>query len=84
MRNLFVKILPLMIGLLLNQVQACKSSKPRGWYKKVYQNQKKDRQDALLKAKEENKTKTEEHSQSLKEKREQDPSGLSIEEKEKS
>ena len=52
------KILPLMIGLWLNQIRAYKSSKPQGWYIKVYQNQEKDRQDASVKAKDENKTKT--------------------------
>ena len=81
-RNLLFQILPLMIGLLLNQVQACKSSKPRGWYIKVYQNQEKNRQDALLKEKEEIKTKTKERSQSLIEEHEQNLTRLSIEEEE--
>ena len=29
------RIIPIVIGLLLSQVQACKSTHPRGWYVKV-------------------------------------------------
>ena len=37
---------------------------PCGWYIKIYQNQEKDRQEELPRAKEENKSKTEQLSQS--------------------
>ena len=70
-----------MIGLLLNQVQAIKSLS-LGVSILKFTKIKKDRQDALLKAKEENKTKTEEGSQSLKGEHKQDLSRLSIKEEE--
>ena len=60
MRNLLIKILPITIGLLLNQVQGCKSSYPWVWYTKV-----KNRDSALSKEKEEIKAKEKEHSQTL-------------------
>ena len=31
-----LKIIPILIGLLLCQVQACKSLKKKGWYVKIY------------------------------------------------
>ena len=33
--DLKLKIVPIVIGLLLNQVQACKSTNQKGWYVKV-------------------------------------------------
>ena len=73
MRNLLIKILLMMIGLLLNQVQACKSSNPLLWYTKV-----KNREAALSKEKEEIKAKAKERSQTLIEEREQNLTRLSI------
>ena len=35
MKNLLIKILPMTIGLVFNQVQGYKSSHPRVWYTKV-------------------------------------------------
>ena len=35
MKILIFKVLPIVIGLLLSQVQACKSTHPRGCYLKV-------------------------------------------------
>ncbi len=31
-----LKIIPILIGLLLCQVQACKSSNKKGWYVNIY------------------------------------------------
>ena len=35
MKGLLIKTVPIRIGLLLNQLQACKSTNPQGWYLKV-------------------------------------------------
>ena len=35
MKSRLISILPIIIRLLLNQLQACQSSNPRGWYLKV-------------------------------------------------
>ena len=78
MRKLFVKILPIIIGLLLSQVQACKSTHPQGWYLKV------KKAEAKALAKEEAiKAKEKECSQKLLEENEQNPKSLVIQEEEK-
>ena len=78
MKSLLIKILPIIIGLLLNQIQACKSTNPQGWYLKV----KKAEADALAR-KEAIKAKELERAQKLLEEREQNPTLLVIQEEEK-
>ena len=78
MKSLLIKILPIIIGLLLNQIQACKSTNPRGWYLKV----KKAEADALAKEKA-IKAKELEHAQKLLKERKQNPTSLVIQEEEK-
>ena len=50
------KIIPILIGLLLCQVQACKSSKKKGWYVKInkveYEEKIKELEEAKAKEKE--------------------------------
>ena len=73
MKILIFKILPIVIGLLLSQVQACKSTHPRGWYLKV------KRAEAEAKAKEEAaRAKEKELSHKLLEEKEQNPVSLII------
>ena len=51
-----LKIIPILIGLLLCQVQACKSSKKKGWYVKIskayYEEKVKELDEAKAKEKE--------------------------------
>ena len=78
MKILIFKVLPIVIGLLLGQVQACKSTHPQGWYLKV------KKAEAEAKAKEEAiKAKEKERSQKLLEEKEQNPISLVIQEEEK-
>ncbi len=78
MKSLLTKSLPIIIGLLLNQIQACKSTNPRGWYLKV----KKAEAEALEK-KLANQAKELEHAQKLLEEKEQNPKSLVIQEEKK-
>ena len=73
------KIIPILIGLLLYQVQACKSSKKKGWYVKVD----KAEYEEKLKELEEAKAKEKELSQKLLEEKEQNPISTVIQEEEK-
>ena len=73
------KIVPIVIGLLLSQVQACKSTHPRGWYVKV----KKAEYEAKVKELEAAKAKEKESSHKLLEEREQNPVPSVVEEEEK-
>ena len=63
------KIVQIVIGLLLVQVQACKSTNPRGWYVKV----KKAEYEAKVKELEAARAKEKELSCKLLEEREQNP-----------
>ena len=63
------KIIPIVMGLLLSQVQACKSTNPRGWYVKV----KKAEYEAKVKELEAARAKEKELSHKLLEEREQNP-----------
>ena len=78
MKSLLIKILPIIIGLLLNQIQACKSTNTRGWYLKV----KKSEFEALAK-KQASHAKELERAQKLLEEREQNPTSTVIQEEEK-
>ena len=73
------KIVPIVIGLLLSQVQACKSTNPRGWYIKV----KKAEYEAKVKELEAARAKKKELSCKLLEEKEQNPVSLIIQEEEK-
>ena len=73
------KIIPIVIGLLLSQVQACKSTNPRGWYVKV----KKAEYEAKVKELEAARAKEKELSHKLLEEREQNPVSPIIQEEEK-
>ena len=73
------KIIPILIGLLLCQVQACKSSKKKGWYVKIN----KAEYEEKIKELEEAKAKEKELSQKLLEEREQNPISPVIQEEEK-
>ena len=73
------KIIPILIGLLLCQVQACKSSKKKGWYVKIN----KVEYEEKIKELEEAKAKEKELSQKLLEEREQNPISPVIQEEEK-
>ena len=75
MKSLLIKILPIIIGLLLNQIQACKSTNPWGWYLKV----KKDEFKALAK-KQASQAKELECAQKLLEERKQKPISIVIQE----
>ena len=77
MRSRLISTLLIIIGLLLNQLQACKSSNPRGWYLKV----KKSEYEAL-KQKQESQAKELKQAQKLLKEREQNPTSV-IEEEEK-
>ena len=77
MKSLLIKTLPIIIGLLLNQLQACKSTNPRGWYLKV-----KKSEFEALKQKQASQAKELEQAQKLLEEREQNPTSV-IEEEEK-
>ena len=73
------KVVPIVIGLLLSQVQACKSSNQKGWYVKV----KKAEYKAKVKELEAAKSKENELSHKLLEEREQNPISPIIQEEEK-
>ena len=73
------KIILILIGLLLCQVQACKSSKKKGWYVKIN----KAEYEEKIKELEEAKAKEKELSQKLLEEREQNPISPVIQEEEK-
>ena len=73
------KIVPIVIGLLLSQVQACKSTNPRGWYVKV----KKAEYEAKVKELEAARAKEKELSHKLLEERKQNPVSPIIQEEEK-
>ena len=73
------RIIPIVIGLLLSQVQACKSSNQKGWYVKV----KKAEYEAKVKELEAAKAKEKELSHKLLEEREQNPISPIIQEEEK-
>ena len=73
------KVVPIVIGLLLSHVQACKSTHPKGWYVKV----KKAEYEAKVKELEAAKAKEKELSCKLLEEREQNPVPSIIEEEEK-
>ena len=73
------RIIPIVIGLLLIQVQACKSSNQKGWYVKV----KKAEYKAKVKELEAAKAKEKELSRKLLEEREQNPISQVIQEEEK-
>ena len=73
------KIIPIVIGLLLRQVQACKSTNPRGWYVKV----KKAEYEAKVKELEAARAKEKELSRKLLEEKEQNPVSSIIQEEEK-
>ena len=77
MKSLLIKTLPIIIGLLLSRIQACKSTNPRGWYLKV----KKSEYEAL-KQEQESQAKELKQAQKLLEEREQNPASV-IEEEEK-
>ena len=78
MKILIFKILPIVIGLLLSQVQACKSTHPQGWYIQV------KKAEFEAKAKEEAaRAKEKELSCKLLEEKEQNPVSLIIQEEEK-
>ena len=77
MKSILIKILPLILGLLLNQIQACKSTNPQGWYLKV----KKAEAEASAK-KQASQAKELEQAQKLLEEREQNPTSV-IQEEEK-
>ena len=77
MKSLLIRTLPIIIGLLLNQLQACKSSNPCGWYLNV-----KKSEYEVLKQKQECQAKELEQAQKLLEEREQNPTSV-IEEEEK-
>ena len=72
------KVVPIVIRLLISQVQACKSTHPQGWYLKV------KRAGDEAKAKEEAaRAKEKELSYKLLEDKEQNPVSLIIQEEEK-
>ena len=73
------RIIPIVIGLLLYQVQACKSSNKKGWYVKIN----KAEYEAKVKELEAVKAKEKELSQKLLEEREQNPISPVIQEEEK-
>ena len=73
------RIMPIVIGLLLCQVQACKSSEKKGWYEKIN----KAEYEEKIKELEEAKAKEKELSQKLLEEREQNPISQVIQEEEK-
>ena len=73
------RIIPIVIGLLLCQVQACKSSNKKGWYVKVN----KAEYEAKVKELEAAKAKEKELSCKLLEEREQNPISPVIQEEEK-
>ena len=78
MKSLLIKILLIILGLLLNQIQSCKSTNPWGWYLKV----KKEEFKAFWK-KQACQAKELERAQKLLEEREQNPTSLVIQEEEK-
>ena len=69
MKILFTRAIPLIIGILRSFAQACKSSRPRGWYLKV----RKADYEAKLKELKEAKERERELSRQLLEQREQNP-----------
>ena len=73
------RIIPIVIGLLLCQVQACKSSNKKGWYVKIN----KVEYEEKIKELEAAKAKEKELSQKLLEEREQNPISPVIQEEEK-
>ena len=78
MKSLLIKTLPIVIGILLNQIQAWKSTNPWGWYLKV----RKSEFEALTK-KEESQAKELEWAQKLLEERKQNPTLTVMQEEEK-
>ena len=79
MKILVSRAVPLIIGILLSCAQACKSSRPRGWYLKV----RKADYEAKLKELKEAKERERELSKQLLEQREQNPVPSVIEQEEK-
>ena len=77
MKSRLISTLPIIIRLLLNQLQACKSTNPQGWYLKV-----KKSEFEALKQKQASQAKELEQAQKLLEEREQNPTSV-IEEEEK-
>ena len=73
------RIIPIVIGLLLCQLQACKISKKKGWYVKTN----KAEYEEKIKELEAAKAKEKELSQKLLEEREQNPISPVIQEEEK-
>ena len=73
------KIIPIIIGLLLCQVQACKSSKKKGWYVKIN----KADYEEKLKELDEAKAKEKELSQKLQEEKERNNISAIIQEEER-
>ena len=73
------KIIPILIGLLLCQVQSCKSSKKKGWYVKINKAEYQEK----LKELDEAKAKEKELSQKLLEETERNPISTVIQEEEK-
>ena len=78
MKILFFRTIPLIIGILLSCAQACKSSRPRGWYLKVRKADYKAKHKELKEAKERER----ELSRQLLEQREQNPESSVIEQEE--
>ena len=78
MKILFTRAIPLIIGILLSCAQACKSSRPRGWYLKV----RKADYEAKLKELKEAKERERELSRQLLEQREQNQESSVIEQEE--
>ena len=79
MKILIFNAVPIIIGILLSCVQACKSTHPKGWYVKV----KKAEYEAKVKELEAAKAKEKDLSCKLLEEREQNPVTSIIKEEEK-
>ena len=77
MKSFLINTLPIIIWLLLNQLQACKSTNPQEWYLKV-----KKSEFEALKQKQASQAKELEQAQKLLEEREQNPTSV-IKEEEK-
>ena len=73
------RVIPIISGILLSHIQACKSTHPKGWYVKV----KKAEYEAKVKEFKAAKAKEKELSRKLLEEREQNPVSSIIEEEEK-